>query len=243
MKPSISVVIPVLNDARLLELCLLSLERQTRAADEIIVVDNNSTDDSAAVAAAFGATVIRELRPGITAAASAGYDHATSDIIARCDADSVLPREWLHRIERDLAARPDAVAVTGPGRFYDLHPSAARVADIVYMKAYFALTRAALASTPLFGSNFALRAHAWREVSDAVPRDLVGLHDDIDLSFRLSPAQTVLFDRRLVVGISGRPFHSLASMVRRTKVAATTMALHWPAELPPVRWWRRLARR
>ena len=72
----------------MLERCLLALREQRRPADEIIVVDNSSTDDSAAVARRHGATVVEERRPGITAAASRGYDAATGDIVARCDAET-----------------------------------------------------------------------------------------------------------------------------------------------------------
>src|SRR5690554_7959832 len=99
---TISVVIPAKDDAEFLDRCLFSLSIQTRPADEIIVVDNNSTDDTAAVARRHGVEPILETQPGITAAASAGYDAASGDIIARCDTDSRLPADWLEGIERQL---------------------------------------------------------------------------------------------------------------------------------------------
>src|SRR5690606_36645832 len=55
---TVSVVIPVKDDAALLARCLEALARQTRLPDEIIVVDNNSSDDSALVAVAGGARVV-----------------------------------------------------------------------------------------------------------------------------------------------------------------------------------------
>src|SRR4051812_1211839 len=93
MNTLISVVIPVKDDAEMLERCLRGIQNQRRPADEIIVVDNASTDDTLAVARRFGARVVREDRPGITAAASAGYDIARGELIARCDADSVVPAD------------------------------------------------------------------------------------------------------------------------------------------------------
>ena len=53
----VSVVIPVRDDARHLEVCLRSLARQTVLPDEVVVVDNGSSDDSVAVALAGGARV------------------------------------------------------------------------------------------------------------------------------------------------------------------------------------------
>ena len=238
--PTISVVIPVKDDAEMLQRCLASLARQTRAAHEVIVVDNGSTDDSAAVAEAHGARVVRESRPGITAAASAGYDRAVGDIIARCDADSFLPDDWLERIERAFHDDPAIEAITGPGRFYDLPPFGRAVANLFYMRAYFVLAGAALAATPLFGSNFAMRATTWRRVSATVPRDRPAIHDDFDLSFRFEPSGNVRYDPDLVVGISGRPFRDARAMVRRTGMAMATIAQHLPRENAVRRWFRRV---
>ena len=232
----ISVVIPVLNDAEMLAVCLRSLRDQTRGADEIIVVDNGSCDDSIRVAESGGARVIREARPGITAASATGFDAASGDIIARCDADSRLPLDWLERIERDFVTHPEAVAVTGPGRFYDLGPVATAFAKVFYMNAYFFCMHAALGNNVLFGSNYAVLAPAWRTVSASVPRDDTELHDDIDLSFRVHPSATVVHNRDLVVGISGRPFHSLTGARRRMSRAIHTLAIHWPDQRPSRRW-------
>jgi len=60
MKPRVSFIIPVRNDAVRLEACLRSIRRNGHAPGqiEIIVVDNGSTDGSAQVAAAAGAMVV-----------------------------------------------------------------------------------------------------------------------------------------------------------------------------------------
>lgn len=237
--PSISVVIPAKDDAVMLERCLTALNEQSRPADEIIVVDNASTDATAAVGRRLGATVVTESRPGITAAASRGYDTATGDIIARCDADSLVPTDWLERIERTLSLHPEAVAVTGPATFYDLSRLGDWLARVLYLGAYFFSAGAALAGTPLFGSNFAMTRDLWCSVSASVPRDEPELHDDFDLSYRIHPGQQVRFDREMVVRISGRPFRSLTAMLRRSARAWTTMRLHFPGQLPHRRWYER----
>lgn len=223
----------------MLERCLVALRAQSRAADEIIVVDNASTDFTAAVARRLGATVMAEARPGITAAASSGYDAANGDIIARCDADSLVPVDWLEKIERELTEHPDAVAITGPATFYDLSRLGDWLARVLYLGAYFFSAGAALAGTPLFGSNFAMTRDLWRSVSATVPRDEPELHDDFDLSYRIRPGLRVLYDRALVVRISGRPFRSFTAMRRRTRRAWTTMRQHFPGQLPHRRWYAR----
>lgn len=53
----ISIVIPCLNDAVLLEQCLSSIVAQTLQPEEVIVVDNGSTDNSVEVANRMGARV------------------------------------------------------------------------------------------------------------------------------------------------------------------------------------------
>lgn len=235
-----SVVIPVRNDSEMLSRCLAALGNQTRPADEIIVVDNGSDDDGADVARRFGATVITEPERGIAAAASAGYDAVSGSIIVRCDADTLPPPGWLAEIERILDERPDAVAVTGLGRFYDLSPLTRIIADVVYMRSFFLMMRVALGNNTVFGSNFALRTTQWRSIRDSVHRHDPLVHDDIDIGFHLHPASTVLVDARIRVGISGRPFSDAASLLLRTRRASHTARVHGLAESPLPRWMRRL---
>ncbi len=242
MSTTISVVIPVLDDARMLESCLRAIQCQTRRPDEVVVVDNGCTDDSVRVARLFGARVVTEPRPGITAASARGFDAATGSVIARCDADSRVPARWVEGLERTLDAHPDALAVTGPASFYDLGRISGAVARILYVSGYFVTMRALLGHTVLFGSNCAVRARAWRAVSATVPRDDPEVHDDMDLSYRLPPTALVVYDRDLVVGISGRPFDSWAVFRRRLARAGRTFSLHLPAQLPHRRWaerWRK----
>ena len=104
---TVSVVIPVKDDARRLAVCLAAIRRQTVAPLEVVVVDNGSTDASAAVARAGGARVVREEHAGIPAASAAGYDAAIGDVIARLDADSIPPAEWVETIRGHLTERPD----------------------------------------------------------------------------------------------------------------------------------------
>jgi glycosyltransferase involved in cell wall biosynthesis len=238
--PSITVVIPALDDAAMLAHCLEDLSAQLRPADEIIVVDNGSTDGTAAVAQSGGARVIGEPVLGIWPAASAGYDAATGDIIARLDADSRPPVDWLLHIEAEFVDAPEISVLTGPGIFYDGSTIVAGLGQTLYIGGYFWAMGIWLGASPIFGSNFAMRRQVWERVRSRVHRGMREIHDDLDLSIHLDPDQIVRYDERLTVGISARPFSTWRGFGRRLGWAYNTLRLHLPEESP---WRRRAARR
>lgn len=234
----ISVVIPVKDDEEQLERCLRALGKQTRAADEIIVVDNGSSDASADVAAMFGATVVPCHEPGIPAASARGYDAATGDIILRLDADCVAPISWIERIVATFAQRPATVAVTGGARFID-GPVMLRIPlATAYLLGYFMVMTPTLGHLPVFGSNLAMRASAWRSARHLVHRSDPDLHDDLDIAFHLGERGRIGYLRGQAMGISMRPFRSVSSFNTRVFRGFRTVFRHWPRDFPPLRWCR-----
>lgn len=239
----ISVVVPVLDDAAELEGCLSALAVQSRPADEIVVVDNGCTDRSVTVALAAGARIVEEPVRGIPAAAAAGYDSATGDVIARLDADSRPGPDWLSRIEAAFLTDPALSALSGPGEFIGLTGWRAPAARLLYMDAFFLSVGSAMAHPVLFGSNLALRRSEWERVRDGVNRTDPELHDDIDLSFQFGAGDKVMVDRSLTVGISARPFDDRAAMRRRFTRAFRTIFRNWRISPPSERWIERVRRR
>lgn len=238
-RTSVSVVIPVLDDAAALERCLALLAAQSRRADEVVVVDNGSTDASARIAHDAGAHLVREPRRGIPAASAAGYDAAVGELLVRCDADTRAPADWLARIVEAFAADPQLAALTGPGRFYDLPGAAGRALSAWYTTAYRWAAGAAMAGTPLWGSNLAMRTSVWDQVRLSVHRERADVHDDLDLSFQLRPEHRVRYRRDLWVGVEGRMFHSRADAARRMRWAWRTLRLNWAVLPAGHRWLRR----
>jgi cellulose synthase/poly-beta-1,6-N-acetylglucosamine synthase-like glycosyltransferase len=230
---TVTVVVPVLDDAEQLEACLTALAAQTRPADELVVVDNGSRDGSALVAARFGAHVVSEPVRAIAAAAARGYDVATGSIIARVDSDSIVPADWLERALPRFDD-PRVAAVTGPGAARGLGALGRVFWRVAYMRPYFVLMAAALARPPLFGSNMLVRRSIWCAVRSRVHTDDPLVHDDIDLSVQLDPAWEVVLDRTLVVSVSGAPVQDFAGMLLRTRKAFRTLRLGG-ARADPVR--------
>jgi glycosyltransferase involved in cell wall biosynthesis len=220
---TISVVIPVKNDGLLLERCLECLARQSVPPDEVIVVDNGSDDLTSIVAAWWGAIRVYQPSPGIPAASSAGYDAARCEVIARLDADSEPPMDWVERVLGSFSDDPELAAVTGPGRFRSLPGPMRRLADGGYMRPYFALMGRLLGHPPLFGSNFAMTRTVWRSVREATHTGDPEVHDDLDLSFRLPRGSRVMLDETLAVPISARPFRSPVSFARRVRRGVHTV--------------------
>lgn len=233
----VTVVIPVLDDAALLDRCLTALSRQTLRPAEVVVVDDGSADDSTQVARRHGATVVREEVRAIAAAASRGYDAASCPLIARLDADCEPGPAWLLRAVTILRRHPDAAAVTGFATLAGLPRPLGRIGGRLYLGAYYLAAGAALGHPPVFGSDFVMQRDAWRRISGEVHREDDLLHDDLDLSVHLRAAGRILLRPGLTMAISARPFTEGGWRLRFRR-AFHTLARHWPAELPWRRWWR-----
>lgn len=102
---SVTVVLPCLNEAESLPAVLAAIPPGYRA----VVVDNNSTDGTAEVAAAHGAEVIHEARPGYGSAVHAGVTAARTPIVAVLDGDGSLNPADLPRLVAELDRGADMV--------------------------------------------------------------------------------------------------------------------------------------
>ena len=83
---TVSLVIPAYNEEATIGQVVTEF-RQEPHLDEILVVDNNCSDATAERAAAAGARVVAEQKPGYGSALTAGMDAAIGDLIVLVEAD------------------------------------------------------------------------------------------------------------------------------------------------------------
>ncbi len=199
----ISIVIPVYNEGDSLSACLRAIDKLKTKPFEVIVVDNNSTDHSASVAATYSwVRLIKESKQGVVHARTAGFNAVKGNIIARIDADTILPNNWIDKLQQIFVNHPEAVAVSGSADYYDfvLQDIANRIDH--WARNY--LENRLGDRLFLHGSNMAVTKAAWDKVKDGLcPCD--GLHEDLDLAIHLQEAgMKVIYDETLVAGISSR---------------------------------------
>lgn len=195
----ISVVIPAYNEEEYIENCLLSLQNQNEKPDEIIVVDNNSTDKTIQVAQKYQVAVVKEKKQGIIYARNKAFDSARFDIIARCDADTILPKNWVKKIKENFQ-KNNIQGLTGSTMFYDLWPRSRFFGDV-----YLDFMKLMYKGGTLIGHNMAITKKIWKQIKEEVCLDESKIHEDIDLAIHLLKSRgKIKYDRSLVVKTSGR---------------------------------------
>jgi glycosyltransferase involved in cell wall biosynthesis len=182
-KSTVSIVIPVYNEADQLEVCLDSIRRQTRRPYEVIVVDNNSSDRSIEIARRYDfVTVLSEHRQGVVHARNRGFDAASGEIIGRIDADSRLQPDWVNQVEK-LFADGKIACASGVVRYHDM--SFRPVVNKIDLTVRRWLANQLQNEVAMQGANMALRRSAWQSVRGEVC-DVSGMHEDFDLGIHIA---------------------------------------------------------
>jgi glycosyltransferase involved in cell wall biosynthesis len=110
--PELSVVLPCLNEARTLAICIAQIQQTTREnkiAAEIIVADNGSTDESAQIASSLGVRVVSVAARGYGSALMGGIAAARGRYVIMGDADCSYDFGDIPRFLEQLRAGNDLV--------------------------------------------------------------------------------------------------------------------------------------
>lgn len=138
--PLISVIVPVFNDARRLQVCLRALAEQ-EGADlpdfEVIVADNGSTDGVDTVLEIFPTVrAVREPRPGSYRARNLAAVQARGAWLAFTDSDCIAAPDWLAQVVAALHREPVPDLLVGEIALFDEHVGGQRHAAVAaYEKA------------------------------------------------------------------------------------------------------------
>lgn len=234
--PTVTVVIPALNEAAILEKCLGALCACPRPAEEILVVDNGSTDGTAEIARSFeGVRVLTESRPGITFARRSGFDAARGDVIARIDADSIVSPWWIDELRAVFGSRPEVDGVAGGAAIVELSPPG-RFWGRWWYRGFRAWHERSIGVSPmLYGFNSAFRREAWLDSRHLTALGDLHVSDDVDVTIALlRTGKRLVFAPKLVV--NARLFRSVDSekLKRYYRSDGLTLARHGYGN--PKRW-------
>ncbi|WP_246010828.1 glycosyltransferase [Nocardia mexicana] len=181
----LTVVIPVLNEAKSIARTLDKLAVQA-AVDEIVVVDNGSTDGTRQLVEKYSREhpkvfVVTESRRGVARARNTGFDEARGEYIARTDADTLVAADWGEVIRRHFDDTPDCAAVTGIATYHDSPVGGLLEFGILLQRK---LGKLGGRVGNMYGPSMAIRRTAWEKVrGDTSTRpDVV---DDLDLAICL----------------------------------------------------------
>ncbi len=198
----VSVIIPAFNEEEFIGRCLGALIGQIEPADEIIVIDNNSSDNTSKICRRFDIKVVKEKTQGMIYARNRGFNEAKNNIIARVDADVIVPFNWIKLIKENFKKK-EIDALSGPVRYAD---SALIVNTPIPSKVYLESLRIINKGKRfLQGPNMVITKIIWTKVKDKVTLDDNKVHEDLDLSLKiLSVGGEIGYDPNLIVSSSAR---------------------------------------
>lgn len=191
-----SVIIPAYNEEKYIGKCLESVCAQTEKPDEIIIVDNNCTDKTVEIAKKFGTTIVKEEKQGMIYARNAGFNAAQYEIIARTDADAILPRDWISKIKEDFKD-PNLGGLSGPASFFK-SPVISEISSFIAAGVIYAIGLM-FGHPTMYGPNMAIRKSLWEKIKNDVCLKDCDVHEDIDLSIHLAKIAKIKVDRSLVI--------------------------------------------
>jgi glycosyltransferase involved in cell wall biosynthesis len=178
-QPLVAVVIPCLNEALTIGTVVADFRRSLPGA-MVVVVDNASTDQTAAVAAAAGATVLKERRPGKGNAVRRAFNSIEADVYLLVDGDGTYPASEAPRLVAPVIGG-DADVVIG-GRLDQASRSEFRRANRMGNQFFLAVVNS------IFGAHVSDLLTGYRVMS----REFVKRTPILSVGFELETELTIL---------------------------------------------------
>ena len=181
--PFISIIIPALNAANTLEICLQSIITQNYLNFEVLVVDNNSTDDTAKIAVQNGVRVINYSdKYSANICRNLGAAHALGEVLLFLDSDVVLPKGTLQWCV-EYFSNSEVSAVIGVYSAKHRNPNICSQYKNFWIR-YSYLYRGNKIGG-IFGAVSAIRKKVFTEAGEFDEKLRVKEIDDLDLGIRI----------------------------------------------------------
>ena len=204
----ISIIIPAYNEERYLGRCLDSIAAQLERPYEVFVIDNGSTDKTVKIARSYPfVTLLSEPKKGRVFARNTGFMAATGELLARIDADAILPNDWTQQIAAYYASSAALqTAWTGGPHFYNVRFP--RTVSRIYSMLVFGANRLWAGHPTLWGSNMVVPKKMWLAVAASVCHRN-DIHEDLDLTIHLHRAgYPIVYRKQPVVQVQLRRVRS-----------------------------------
>lgn len=200
---TVSVVVLAYNEEKYIKKCLEGLMDQEEKPDEIIVVDNNCKDRTVEICKKYPVIIIREKNQGIIAARNAGFNAASCEIIARCDADSFAPPDWIKKIKENFI-KNSIVALGGPLVLYDLPFKNLSLRTTFFSNVYSYAAKKIYKNNVLMGANMVLKKSTWDQIKHKAAIKDSYVHEDVDITMLVGKIGEIGFDKKLIMATSAR---------------------------------------
>lgn len=199
---------PAYNEERYLARCLDSVVAQTVQPFEVIVVDNASTDATSEIARRYPTVkLLHEATRGRVFARNLGFDAATGDVIARIDADAVLPPDWTAQVSTYFQ-KTGAMETAWTGGAYFYNVRFPHIVSALYDFLVFHFNHLLIGHPTLWGSNMALPKIVWQAVAPEVclRNDI---HEDLDLAIHLHrQGRKIVYEKHVKTNVQLRRVRS-----------------------------------
>jgi len=208
----ISIIIPTLNEEKVIEGTLKSLRMLNNVPYEIIVSDGKSTDKTIEIAKKYANSIIEykgQARQTIAMGRNDGAKMAKGDILIFLDADCTIvnPNEFFSQALSDFNNNIKLVALTGNIRVLKQYETFADRLVFLYMNFFFKFMTNVLHIGQAPGEFQMIRKSAFLSVH-GFREDLVA-GEDIEMFSRLSKIGRTFFDKHLTIFHTGRRAHKV----------------------------------
>ncbi|OGI12081.1 hypothetical protein A3K64_01940 [Candidatus Micrarchaeota archaeon RBG_16_36_9] len=197
----ISIIVPALNEEKLIGKCLGSLREQNFSGKyEIIVVDGHSEDRTVRIARKYADKILTSPIRNVSFQRNLGAKYSKGNILAFADADTVFESDWLSKISENFLNK-DIVAMTGS--LYPLEKNTPKKLYIIANKIQKFLIMNL--NIPLFwGASCAFEKGAFFKIGGF--NENLSMSEDHDISLRIRKHGKVFFNSKSIAYTSYRRF-------------------------------------